>query len=291
MATGLNNSKFSGYSRNRRTGARSAHDRSDDVAILNMTVDPQSLFRRRPPGTSPRKHSPAIDDIFRNLLSEANRELASLLRDVRTEPFGALLGDTKCQQVSDLLMRAVRCAAKQYLLQAELGNLALTDELTGLYNRRGFLAMAERQMRLARRTGRGMMLFMIDLDGLKEINDTFGHAEGDLALRRASAVLEDTFRDSDLVARLGGDEFAVLGIEAADQSEHTIKVRLFEGLKAINAEESCYEISLSLGVARFEPCDRTSIGELMARADRAMYQHKRRRTRPLLETEVSTQSH
>src|SRR5882762_9658690 len=289
MTTGLNSRGFSSCSRMRKAGGRSTHDPTD-VALLNMTVDSQSLFRRKVSGISLSRENPAIDDVFRTLLSEANRELASLLQEVRTEPPGILFGDARSQQVSELLMRAVRCAVKQHMLQAELGNLALTDELTGLYNRRGFMAMAERQMRLGRRTGRGMLLFMIDVDGLKSINDSFGHLEGDCALKRTSAVLEETFRDSDVVARLGGDEFAVLAIEAAGHSEPTIKTRLFERLKSISAEQSRYEVSLSLGVARFDPRNVTSIGELMAKADRAMYEQQRRRSMPVLETEPSFQS-
>jgi diguanylate cyclase (GGDEF)-like protein len=289
MATGLNWPGCSSDSRKRRAGRRSTQDPTD-VALLNMTVDQQSLFRRKVSGILRSRENPAIDDVFQALLSDANRELASLLRDVRTEPQGMSLGDARSQQVSELLMRAVRCAAKQYMLQAELGNLALTDELTGLYNRRGFVAVAERQMRLGRRTGRGMLLFMMDVNGLKNINDSFGHLQGDCALKRTSAVLEETFRDSDVVARLGGDEFAVLAIEAAGHSEPTIKARLFERLKSISAEQSRYEISLSVGVARFDPRNVTSIGELMVKADQAMYEQKRRRSRLLLETETSIQS-
>jgi diguanylate cyclase (GGDEF)-like protein len=289
MATGLNWPGYSSDSRKRRAGLRSAHDPTD-VALLNLTVDPQSLFRRKVSGISRSRENPVIDDVFRALLSEANRELASLLREVRTEPQGMSLGDARSQQVSELLMRAVRCAAKQYMLQAELGNLALTDELTGLYNRRGFMAVAERQMRLGRRTGRGMLLFIMDVNGLKSINDSFGHLEGDCALKRTSAVLEETFRDSDVVARLGGDEFAVLAIEAAGHSEPTIGARLFERLKSISAEQSRYEISLSVGVARFDPRNVTSIGELMVKADQAMYEQKRRRSRLLLEMETGIQS-
>jgi diguanylate cyclase (GGDEF)-like protein len=286
MATRLTSPGYSSCSRKQRASGRSAHEPTD-VALLNMTVDPQALFRRKVSVISRSGENPVIDDVFRGLLSEANRELASLLRDVRTEPQGILLGDARSQQVSELLMRAVRCAAKQYMLQAELGNLALTDELTGLYNRRGFMAVAERQMRLGRRTGRGMLLFIMDVNGLKSINDSFGHLEGDCALKRTSAVLEETFRDSDVVARLGGDEFAVLAIEAAGHSEPTIKTRLFERLKSISAEQSRYEISLSIGVARFDARNVTSIGELMAKADQAMYEQKRRRSRPVMEMEFS----
>lgn len=288
MATELNGRGLSGYPRMRKASGKSADDPTD-VALLNMAVDPQLLFRRKVSSITGSRKNPVIDDAFQGLLSKANRELASLLRDVRTEPQGMSLGDTRSQQVSELLMRAVRCAAKQYMLQAELGNLALTDELTGLYNRRGFMALAERQMRLGRRTGRGMLLFMMDVNGLKSINDSFGHLEGDCALTRTSAVLEETFRDSDVVARLGGDEFAVLAIEAAGHSELTIKARLFERLKSISAEQSRYEISLGVGVARFDPRNVTSIGELMEKADRAMYEQKRRRSRLPLKMETSFQ--
>jgi diguanylate cyclase (GGDEF)-like protein len=285
----MSSNKFTSCARKRQAGLRPVNSPSD-VAILNMAVDSKSLFHRSAPRLSPSKNNRVFDDVFQALLSEANRELASLLRDVRTESHGTLPGETQSQQISELLMRAVRCAAKQYMLQAELGNLALTDELTGLFNRRGFMALAERQLKLGRRSGRGMMLFVMDVDGLKQINDSFGHFEGDRALKSTAEVLKETFRDSDVVARLGGDEFAVLAIEASGHSEATIRTRLFECLKSISAEQSCYEISLSLGVARFDPRNRTSIGELMAKADDAMYEQKRRRSRPLLETETSTQS-
>jgi diguanylate cyclase (GGDEF)-like protein len=285
----MSSNKFTSCARKRQAGFKSVNNPSD-VAILSMAVDSQPLFRLGVRRSLLRGENEHIDDVFQALLSEANRELANLLRDVRTESHGTLPSDTRSQPVSELLMRAVRCAAKQYMLQAELGNLALTDELTGLYNRRGFMALAERQLKIGRRSGRGMLLFVMDVDRLKQINDSFGHFEGDRALKRTAEVLEETFRDSDVLARLGGDEFAVLAIEAAGHSEATIKTRLFECLKSISAEESRYEISLSSGLARFDPGSRTSIGELMAKADQAMYEQKRRRSRPLLETETSTQS-
>jgi len=285
MPIGSNRLKFRSSPRKRQTGFKSESNPSD-VAILNMAVDSRSLFRRSAPRLSPRSENKHIDRLFQGLLSEANRELASLLRDVRTEAHGTLLGGARNQQVGELLMRAVRCAAKQYMLQAELGNLALTDELTGLYNRRGFLALAERQLKLGRRSGRGMLLFVMDVDGLKHINDSFGHPEGDRALRRTAEALEQTFRDSDVVARLGGDEFGVLAIEASGQSEETIRARLLECLKSNCAKESPYQISLSLGLARFDSGSGTSIGELMAKADQTMYEYKKRRPCPVLDREA-----
>jgi diguanylate cyclase (GGDEF)-like protein len=286
----MSSSKFTNLSRKRQAGLNLVNDPSD-VAILSMAVDSQSFFRRGPQRLLPRKENERMDDdVLQALFSNANRELANLLRDVRTQSQGALLADARSQTVSELLMRAVRCAAKQYMLQAELGSLALTDELTGLYNRRGFVALAERQLKLGRRSGRGMMLFVMDVDRLKQINDSFGHSEGDRALMRTSEVLEETFRDSDVLARLGGDEFAVLAIEASGHSEATIKTRLFERLKSISAEECHYEISLSVGLARFDPGGRASIGELMAKADHAMYEHKRRRSWSVYDSATNTRS-
>jgi diguanylate cyclase (GGDEF)-like protein len=285
----MSSNKFTSFSRKRQAGFKSVNNPSD-VAILSMAVDSQPLFRRGGRRSLLRGENERNGDVFEVLLSEANRELASLLRDVRAESNGTLPSDTHGQPVSELLMRAVRCAAKQYMLQEELGNLALTDELTGLYNRRGFMALAERQLKIGRRSDRGMLLFVMDVDGLKQINDSFGHLQGDHALKRTAEVLEETFRDSDVIARLGGDEFAVLAVEASGHSEATIKTRLFECLKSISAEQHGYEISLSLGVARFDPRNRTSIEDLMVKADRAMYEQKRRRSRPLLEAKMSTQS-
>ena len=215
------------------------------------------------------------DQALQGLRAEANRELSTLLRDVRSEPGDGPVSAQQRQPSSELLRRAVRCAMKQYVLQSELGNLALTDVLTGLYNRRGFLALAERQLKLSRRSGRGILLVFIDVDGLKQINDTFGHAEGDRTLIRAGGVLEKTFRESDVVARFGGDEFAVLAIEASGHNQEIIAARLRENLRQMNDEDSGTAISLSWGVARFDPRSKTSIGQLMVQADQAMYDHKR----------------
>jgi diguanylate cyclase (GGDEF)-like protein len=224
-----------------------------------------------------RREKQAVDVAFRSILWNANRELAKLLRDVGKKTPARPQRRTHNQRVSELLKRAVHCAAKQYMLQAELGNFALKDELTGFYNRRGFLALAERQLKLGRRANRGMLLFFIDVDGLKEINDSCGHSEGDRALKRVSETLRMTFRDSDIIARLGGDEFAVLAVEALDHSETTILARLRNYLKTVNAGQSKYAISLSVGTARFDHGNPNSVRKLLAQADQAMYEQKRSR--------------
>jgi len=262
------------------SGKRNEHFRSRkypfDAALLRVTEDAEQL-RSNVAHLIEQGGEIANETMFQALLSDANRELASLLQDVRKIQDDSLPDDGQAGRIKKLMMRAVHCAAKQYMLQAELGNLALTDELTGLCNRRGFMAIAERQLKIGHRTGRGILLFFLDIDGMKHINDSFGHGEGDLVLKRTAKALKLTFRDSDVIARLGGDEFAVLAIEASDNSEAAIRARLAEDLKSVSAGEARYMINLSLGAVRINICSNASIGEWMVRADQAMYEQKRRR--------------
>jgi diguanylate cyclase (GGDEF)-like protein len=183
------------------------------------------------------------------------------------------------QKLSNALQLAVSCAVRQTLLERELRSLALTDELTGLYNRRGFWASATQQLKLAHRNTQEALIFFCDLDNLKQINDSYGHGEGDRALVRAANALAQTFRNSDVLARLGGDEFAVLASEASGQYQEIILDRLRKNLEKSRASESRYELSLSVGVGRFDPRSSVSLGELVAQADRAMYEQKGRRTK------------
>ena len=140
-----------------------------------------------------------------------------------------------------------------------------------------FLALATQQVRLMRRKEEGLLLFFADVDRLKDINDSFGHREGDLALVRAADALEQTFRDSDIIARLGGEEFAVLALEATCQNQEAILRLLEKSLRKSNADESRYQLSLSVGVARFDPKHFVSVGELIEQADLAMYQEKKKK--------------
>ena len=274
-----------------QTGIPQTASQLEDFVRLNISVDSKADFylgdRRR---RSRRGADETLDRAFQGLLEEANRELASLLRDLRAGSGSALLDGAESSVIRDLLRRALQCATKQYRVQMELSNLALQDELTGLYNRRGFLALGDRQLKLARRSDHGLLLFFIDVDGLKEINDVFGHAEGDAALRWTAEALEATFRDSDVVARVGGDEFAALAIEASGQSEASIHERLTEYLNSVSRKDAPYKFSVSLGTARFDPWHPASIRELIAEADRAMYEQKRRRSSLRLRNEACQQT-
>jgi diguanylate cyclase (GGDEF)-like protein len=265
-----------------RTSLTSA-TRPLDSKVLRLAIESGLLFRSEgsPPGLSEEENG-AFDQLFRTRLSEANQELAILVREVHAKSDAAPGSTARTQTmheltINELLMRAVECAVKQHMLRAEVSNLALTDELTGLYNRRGFLALTERQLKLGRRADREMLLLFMDVDGLKRINDSFGHSEGDLALIRTTEVLQKTFRDSDVLARLGGDEFAALAIEAPGHSEATIRGRLRQNLATVSRKEPRYQLSFSLGAVRFDPRTGTSIAQLMRQADRAMYEHKTQR--------------
>jgi diguanylate cyclase (GGDEF)-like protein len=209
-----------------------------------------------------------------------DKELSSIVRDV-DEILKSLNPDTpESQAISETLQRTVLCAIKQAIVDRELRSLALTDDLTCLYNRRAFLTLVTQQVRLARRTGQELLLFFADVDDLKKINDSFGHHEGDFALIRTANVLEQTFRDSDIVARLGGDEFGVLALEACSQNQGTILRRLDETIQESNRDEFRYRLSLSVGVARLDPKHFTSLGDVMAQADQAMYREKRKKKGP-----------
>jgi two-component system, cell cycle response regulator len=203
--------------------------------------------------------------------------LGQVLRQVDEISHTLRLESPQNHKLSKALQLTVSCAVRQTLLERELRSLALTDDLTGLYNRRGFWASATQQLKLARRNAQEVLLFFCDVDNLKQINDSRGHAEGDRALVRATVALVQTFRNSDILARLGGDEFAVLASEASDRYQEIILDRLKKNLEDSNLSETPYKLSLSVGVGRFNPRRPVSLGELMAQADQAMYKQKRRR--------------
>jgi diguanylate cyclase (GGDEF)-like protein len=184
----------------------------------------------------------------------------------------------KGQMDSKMLSRVMRYALERQHLQEALRSLSLLDELTGLYNRRGFMRLAEQQLKLAHRTKRGSLLLLADLDGLKGINDTFGHAEGDAALVQIAEVIKGTFRTSDVMARIGGDEFAIIAIEAHRDSRDIVTDRLQQNLADANAQsKGRTPLSLSVGAIFFGPESGLSVKELLAQADAALYEEKRKR--------------
>ena len=166
-------------------------------------------------------------------------------------------------------------AIERKRLEEEIRNLSLTDELTGLYNRRGFTLLAKQEVKLAHRIKRSMLLFFTDVDDLKVINDTHGHAQGDLALKEVSAILKETFREADIPARIGGDEFVVLAVDASMESAELLTNRIQANLERRNQQgDRAYQMSLSMGIARYDPEAPCTLSKLIAQADALMYQQK-----------------
>jgi diguanylate cyclase (GGDEF)-like protein len=160
-------------------------------------------------------------------------------------------------------------------VEEEVRQLSLTDELTGLYNRRGFLLLAEQEWKVACRAGVSAVLVYVDLDGLKTANDTYGHEIGDGLLRDAARVLKGTFRDADVVARLGGDEFAVFAV-AGPLDAAVVRARLESRCAELNLQPGrTVPLQMSIGVVPCEPG--ATLEQLLARGDAAMYREKRAR--------------
>jgi diguanylate cyclase (GGDEF)-like protein len=161
-----------------------------------------------------------------------------------------------------------------------LRNLSLTDELTGLNNRRGFMILANSLLKFSRRANHPLCLLYIDMDCLKSVNDTYGHTQGDIALTHFAQILTKTFRDSDVIARMGGDEFAILTIDATEGSLNAIQTRLQGNVDSYNLESvRGYALSFSMGIIRVDLASTFTVDTLLAQADQAMYAHKKKKKR------------
>ncbi len=173
------------------------------------------------------------------------------------------------------LLRDLARMAEQELAAVQLATM---DELTLLSNRRGFMSLAQHALNLCRRAAKPASLLFLDMDRFKQINDRFGHAEGDRALRSFGNALKSVFRDSDVIGRLGGDEFAVLLTNTSSQASADALARLKRSVDALNREsQRGYEILFSAGQIALDPARHRSIDALLSEADALMYQQKRAR--------------
>jgi diguanylate cyclase (GGDEF)-like protein len=178
-----------------------------------------------------------------------------------------------------LLVRSIRYAVERHRLLEAQRALSLNDELTGLYNRRGFTILARQQLGAVQRMGKRQLLLFADLDSMKWINDNLGHKEGDRALIDAATVLINTFRrEADIIGRMGGDEFAVLSLEQSRTGGRTYTDLLQRNVEAFVTKNSRpYRLSLSVGTAQYDPECPLSLDELLSRADSEMYKEKARK--------------
>lgn len=187
----------------------------------------------------------------------------------------------KTQLTVQMLQRAVRYAIERHRKQLALEQMAYLDELTGVYNRHGFQALCKKYLKLTQRRGQQVILIYADLDHLKQINDTYGHAEGDRVLRYAAELLRSTFRESDIVARIGGDEFVVLALDVGPENMEPMLQRLQEklSLSSDSNHHLTYSFTLSIGVARASLDSVYEMEDLIAQADAAMYGKKQSRNK------------
>jgi two-component system cell cycle response regulator len=178
------------------------------------------------------------------------------------------------------LARSLRYSIERHRLQKMLQNLSLLDDLTGLHNHRGFLALAQQHLRMIQRKGAALLVY-VDLDDLKLINDRYGHLEGNRALIVTANVIRACFRQSDILARLGGDEFCVLMTDAGQDSAQQVRKRLQQRLDFINAlPSSRFRIALSVGFADVPAVRQPPLEELIRIADVRMYEEKRSKQGP-----------
>jgi diguanylate cyclase (GGDEF)-like protein len=186
---------------------------------------------------------------------------------------------TKARLDGDTLARAIAYSIARHRNEERLAVAALRDDLTGLRNRRAFFELARHRALLAERSGRPLSVLFVDVDGLKDVNDRLGHAEGSRLIRDAAGILAATVRRSDVVARLGGDEFVVL-LDETSAGAVRLAERIRERVRAFNERrDRPYQLSLSIGAATLHPADHRRIEDLLVEADRRMYEDKRRRGR------------
>jgi diguanylate cyclase (GGDEF)-like protein len=170
----------------------------------------------------------------------------------------------------------LRDVSERKRLEDDLRSLADLDELTGIYNRRRFQEEVEKHLTASRRFGDPMTLMLLDVDGFKQINDTYGHHTGDTALQVLARALRGAVRETDLVGRLGGDEFVAL-LTRADDSGVDRVIGAFRRALQVEDEASgaSFLIEVTIGTARSQAGD--TCDSLMRRADRAMYAEKNKK--------------
>lgn len=172
------------------------------------------------------------------------------------------------------LLRDLARMAEQELAAVQLATM---DELTLLSNRRGFEALSLHALGLCKRLKKPATAMVIDLNHFKEINDCYGHAEGDLALTNFATILKQSFRESDVVGRLGGDEFAILATNSSERTLQATLARLAKSVRSYNKHAARgYDIEYSIGLAAYHPDGNENIAELLDEADKLMYEDKRK---------------
>jgi len=225
-----------------------------------------------------RKEAEFVDQKFDfPLIAGETREVNIRSRDDLTIVAEMRVSETQWE-AEGVFLATLRDVTEAVHLREQLHRMSYTDEMTGLYNHRGFFALAERQLKLAGRDMQKLMLFYADVDNLKIINDSYGHQAGDAALKDITSIFRATFRETDIIGRIGGDEFVILALSARLENSAGLIARLRNNMKTHNRlGQREYNLSASIGVAEYNPEEPCSIDELLVRADTQMYWRKQDR--------------
>jgi len=211
----------------------------------------------------------AVLEFYSERREDADLRLLSIMANIGTQ-LGRVVERERARKAAEERADAIR-------------SQSIRDELTGLYNRRGFLELARQQLRIAQREGRSGLLFFVDLNGMKQINDELGHDEGDRALVDTADVLRETFKISDVVSRLGGDEFVALVLDANVAQIEIFATRIKQAMAVRNAQGlRRYRLSASVGASPYDAERGDTIESLLAHADALMYEQKRARRAGLI---------
>ena len=218
----------------------------------------------------------SVLEVIRDHLSGAMKGVR-LLEDVRQ--YAISLERKVEERTKELANRSKELELALYnvkIASEKLERLAVMDELTGLYNRRGFMTVASQQVKLIERRDNDVLLVYMDLDGLKHINDNFGHAYGDIAIQAFAEILTSVFRNTDIIGRLGGDEFTVLAIDCSMKEYEKIITRLEQQIIHYNQTSNQeFILAASHGAAPRKPGSPCTLEDLIEEADGELYKMKR----------------
>ena len=218
-------------------------------------------------------------EIFRDHLSSALKGARLLEAAKRYADYLRIEVEQRTQELANRTIELEKALDVVQETSEKLERLSVIDELTGLYNRRGFLTLSKQQISLKKRNNNDLLLVYFDIDGMKKINDTLGHSVGDYALTSFANLLKKVFRSSDIIARIGGDEFVILAIECTIREYNRIKSRLDQAIEAFNASENQqFHLSISAGAAPCDPDTTFTIEQLMEEADAELYKEKKRKS-------------
>lgn len=178
----------------------------------------------------------------------------------------------------NMLIRSIYYSLERFNMLSALKQLALIDDLTGLFNRRAFMNLAEHQMKIAKRKNINVYILFCDLDGFKKINDNFGHPEGDIVLKEFADVLKESFRESDIIARYGGDEFIVLAVDVHENGQELVQSRLYHNLEKQNKDlKRPFNLTVSIGAVLHKPESEETLYDLIDQVDALMYEQKKKK--------------